>query len=909
VTQFNVNPRSEMRSKVLDEALELQRNQRQKSTSDTYTWRIIMKSRKAQFTAAAVVVLITYLCVQIPKNLVAPAYALQDTIEAHNSIRYLHVSINMFMGAKCDIESWIEFDEDGKPRRYRVQADRTLTGNQIGPVTIVHDGDWLNLWAPELNLSLRRSGKSVIASQLLQWEVSDVNPKQVCEKLRQQARDGEIILDVNEPAQKNEPIVLVVTYPAESRSANWKKVLYIDQATRLVKKEEKFEMRDGQYQHERTIEFFDYNQQIGPQMFNLKGELPENVTWIDLFEEAGLAKGAMTDEEIVTEVALQFLQAFIAKDFDKAGQLFHGMPAFMIEKMLGVNVLKIISVGPAHRDPDPDSNLMICLCKTIFEIGGQYYESDMKMYVVPVSGQPGRWMICKIIASSKPAPGVPKPLEMVLISPGTFMMGSPSDEQDRDPDEGPQHQVTLTKGFYMGKYEVTVGQYVKFLEATGEESGVDWNDNNCPLSRSSGSYTLRDGRSWNQPMVEVSWYGAAMYCNYLSELEGLQSVYNPDTWEVDWSANGYRLPTEAEWEYACRAGTQTRFYWGDDPDYMEINDYCWSDGDGWKEVGQKKPNAFGLYDMSGNVYEWCQDWYGSYGDSDQTDPIGPNSGSTRVLRGGFRDEDARHCRSANRHKISPDERHSSIGFRILRLDVPKPLEMVLIPPGTFMMGSPSDEQDRDPNEGPQHQVTLTKGFYMGKYEVTVGQYVAFLDATGEESGVDWNDHDCPLSRSNGRYTLRDGRSWNQPMMEVSWYGAAMYCNYLSEKEGLQSAYNLDTWEVNWSANGYRLPTEAEWEYACRAGTQTRFYWGDDPGNKASQPNAFGLYHMSRNVYEWCQDWFGNYDDSDQTDPIGPSSGSNRVLRGGHSCRSAHRYKNSPDEWHTNIGFRLLRLNP
>jgi len=311
---------------------------------------------------------------------------------------------------------------------------------------------------------------------------------------------------------------------------------------------------------------------------------------------------------------------------------------------------------------------------------------------------------------------------------------------------------------------------------------------------------------------------------------------------VYWSANGYRLPTEAEWEYACRAGTQTRFYWGGDPGYTDIKDYCWYDGEGTgsKEVGQKKPNAFGLYDMSGNVYEWCQDWYGSYGDSDQTDPIGPSSGSNRVFRGGFRDEGARHCRSANRHKDSPDERHASIGFRLLRLDVPKPLEMVLISPGTFMMGSSSDEQDRDPDEGPQHQVTLTQGFYMGKYEVTVGQYVAFLEATGEESGVDWNDHDCPLSRDDGRYTLRDGRSWNQPMAEVSWYGAVMYCNYVSEKEGLQTVYNLDTWEVDWSANGYRLPTEAEWEYACRAGTQTRFYWGNDPGRIALSEDRMGL---------------------------------------------------------------------
>jgi formylglycine-generating enzyme required for sulfatase activity len=673
VRQFNVNPRSEMRSRVLDEALKILRNRKQASTSDKYTWRTIMKSRRAQFATAAVAVLITYLCLQIPKSLVAPAYALQDTIEASNSIRYLHAKAFWTVSKEWDFESWIEFDEDGEPAGFRLQASRVSSDKRLGPATFVHDGDKSHTWMPNLNLCVRRSGKSVSTGALLQWMPSDVDPKLICEKLRRQARDGEIILDINEPDQKNEPIVLVVTYPVESRSANWKKVLYIDQATRLVKKEEKFEMRDGQYQHERTTEFFDYNQKIDPQMFSLDEELPENVIMIDQSgKEVGLAQGDMTDEEIATEVTLQFAQAAIARDFDKAGQLLYGMPGYMVEKLLGVNLIKIISVGPVHRDSDPDSNLLICSGKTISEIDGQYYETDGNIYVVPVSGQPGRWMICRIDGNTKPTPGVPKPLEMVLISPGTFMMGSLSDEQDRDPDEGPQHQVTLTKGLYMGKYAVTLGQYVKFLESTNKETGVDWNDNDCPLSRSGGSYTLRGtfGQSWNQPMVEVSWYGAAMYCNYLSEIEGLESVYNLDTWEVDWNANGYRLPTEAEWEYACRAGTQTRFHWGDDPGYTDIKDYCWYDGDnspsGSKEVGQKKPNAFGLYDMSGNVYEWCQDWYGSYIDSSQTDPIGPNSGSNRVLRGGFRDEDARNCRSANRSDHSPDTTNASIGFRLLR---------------------------------------------------------------------------------------------------------------------------------------------------------------------------------------------------------------------------------------------------
>ena len=369
-------------------------------------WRTIMKSRRAQFAAAAVAVLATYLCLQIPKNLVAPAYALDDTIKAYNSIRYLHVKAFSTVGEqRWDSETWIEFDEYGKPRRFRHQANRISTGDQIGPLTLVNDGDGVDAWLPNFSLCFRRSGESVSGSLLLQWEVSDVDPKLVCEKLRRQARAGEIILDVNEPDQKNEPIVLVVTYPAESRSANWKKVLYIDQATRLVKKEEKFKMRDGQYQHELTTEFLAYNQQIDPERFSLDRELPENVIWIDQSDkEVGLAQGDMTDEEIATEVTSQFLQALIAKDFNKVGQLYYGVPGFLVEKLSSGNALKVISVGPVHVDPDPDSNIMTCSCKALGESDGQYYGFDIKMHVTPVSGQPGRWMICGNSSHVKPAP-------------------------------------------------------------------------------------------------------------------------------------------------------------------------------------------------------------------------------------------------------------------------------------------------------------------------------------------------------------------------------------------------------------------------------------------------------------------------------------------------------------------------
>ena len=230
-------------------------------------------------------------------------------------------------------------------------------------------------------------------------------------------------------------------------------------------------------------------------------------------------------------------------------------------------------------------------------------------------------------------PGLPaaaKPLEMVLIPAGTFMMGSPSTEKDREDNEGPQHEVTITNPFYLGKYEVTQAQWVA---VTGmNPSGFSGNP--------------------NHPVESVSW---GVCQEFIEELNSL-------------GLGTFRLPTEAEWEYACRAGTSTRFYWGNDLFYTKIEDYAWYSGNSGSqthEVGLKLPNDFGLYDMSGNVWEWCQDWYGAYSPADQVDPIGQQSGSYRVLRGGCWYYLAWRCRSALRLRYTPSGTYFVIGFRVV----------------------------------------------------------------------------------------------------------------------------------------------------------------------------------------------------------------------------------------------------
>lgn len=230
-------------------------------------------------------------------------------------------------------------------------------------------------------------------------------------------------------------------------------------------------------------------------------------------------------------------------------------------------------------------------------------------------------------------PGTSAQIAMRLIPDGYFTMGSPSTEVDRDPDEGAQHLVYITEPFYMGVYEVTQEQWEAVM---GENPSYFGPDPGLPVER-------------------VSWDDCQAFIAALNT-KGIGT---------------FRLPTEAEWEYACRAGSTTRFSWGDDPGYSEIGDYAWY----WDNstsmthtVGGKKPNAWGLYDMSGNVWEWCSDWYETpYGVGHVSDPQGPTTGSYRVFRGGAWIYVPLYCRSANRNYVTPASSYYYLGFRLVRI--------------------------------------------------------------------------------------------------------------------------------------------------------------------------------------------------------------------------------------------------
>ncbi|MDK2951471.1 MAG: hypothetical protein PWQ77_1136 [Kosmotogales bacterium] len=597
---------------------------------------------------------------------------------------------------------------------------------------------------------------------------------------------------------------------------------------------------------------------------------------------------------------------------------------------------------------------------------------------------------------------IPVP-EVVFVQGGSFRMGSTSGGDN----EKPVHKVTLDYNFMMGKYEVTFERYDEYCGETGKGKPDDLG--------------LGRGKS---PVINVSWYNAIEYCNWLSENENLPVAYDKNGKLLDVYGNitsditeviGYRLPTEAEWEYAARGGSKTQNYeYSGSDDIDEVAWYVSNSGDKTHEVGTKAPNELGIFDMSGNVWEWCSDWYENYSDTEELNPVGPGptSGSYRVQRGGGWYGGASSCRVADRDNCTPTVSLYYFGFRICRTassydnsrptiekisgpfdvtrenekifewrgknldgtvinyeykkdneqwqtttgtqykwnlttegshtfkvrtknddgaysdiitwsfiykDDPIPMpEVVFVQGGTFRMGSTSGDDD----EKPAHKVILDYNFMMGKYEVTFDEYDEYCSETGKSK---------PDDEGLGR--------GKRPVINVSWYDAIKYCNWLSENENLPAAYNengkfLDmygdiTYDITEVA-GYRLPTEAEWEYAARGGNETQnneysgsndideVAWYDgNSGNRTHEvgtkkPNGLGIFDMSGNVWEWCSGWHENYSNTEELNPVGFSGGSGCVFRGGswgfngNHCRVAYRGHSLPSNSGNCLGFRVCR---
>ena len=239
-------------------------------------------------------------------------------------------------------------------------------------------------------------------------------------------------------------------------------------------------------------------------------------------------------------------------------------------------------------------------------------------------------------------------IEYIKIPSGNFEMGSIFG----DDDEKPVHIISLN-GFDMSSTEITQGQYMTVFNSN--PSIFKGND--------------------NFPVENVGWYDAVKFCNSLSDIVGLDLCYDESTWECDYTKNGFRLPTEAEWEYACRAGSKTKYHSGDSEDDLAIAGWYEKNSDSKTHpVGEKEPNAWGLYDMHGNVWEWCNDWYSTdyYSVSPEHNPVN-KYGTHHILRGGNKSGVAINCRSSYRHRLrfsdknNKDYREGDEGFRIVRI--------------------------------------------------------------------------------------------------------------------------------------------------------------------------------------------------------------------------------------------------
>ena len=583
--------------------------------------------------------------------------------------------------------------------------------------------------------------------------------------------------------------------------------------------------------------------------------------------------------------------------------------------------------------------------------------------------------------------------EMVWLPAGEFQMGDIFGGGSWN--ERPVHKVSINR-FAMGRYEVTVGEFRQFVEDSKYHKNSKDSKYQTEAEKEGGCSVYKDGKwryvkdaNWrnpyfsqtdkddNQPVVCVSWNDAVAYTQWLSEQTG----------------QTYRLPSEAEWEYAARAGKEMPYWWGAvvGEGWANCNG-CGSHKDNQRTAQIKSfvPNLFGIYNITGNVEEWVADsWHNSYKKASEEGQVWAESDHClRISRGGGWQSKPEKVRLAYRENSldsggSLDFNSSFRGFRIAKSkktliqakvevvqwneaklqckeirtfkgltkeyakkiaqrfiegkteegkerafqdtlkDKSKGPEMVWLPTGTFQMGDLRDGGSSD--EKPVHEVTIKESFAIGRYEVTNMEFVRFLNSVKRRGteGKLWfktkaENSSSHITGSVGEFQVEKDFE-NHPVIYVSWYGAVAYAKWLTEQTGEK----------------YGLPSEAEWEYAARAGTETKYWWGNDIGEnwancysnycgdkfERTSPvgkfgaNPFGLYDTVGNVWEWVADgWHKNYTNAPNDGRIWTEGVDKkiRVLRGGSwninhsSTRAANRSRYNPDIRNSSRGFRVVR---
>lgn len=496
-------------------------------------------------------------------------------------------------------------------------------------------------------------------------------------------------------------------------------------------------------------------------------------------------------------------------------------------------------------------------------------------------------------------------IKMLLITPGTYALRKSF---------GLSYEATLTKPFFIGVTELTNEQWKAVM-------GTDvsrWKEN-------------------GRPVESVSWHDAVDYCKRLSAIPT----------EVA-AGHLYRLPTEVEWEIACRAGTLTKWAHGDDEE--SLMEHAWlrtNSSIRTHTVGSKEPNAWGLFDMHGNVWEWCADWYGRDPGNGGTDPKGPLAGTERIYRGGSWENVPASCMSAHRAKDKPTERNIRLGFRVAMSpsEIQPPDAAKQKPDGAGVSedggaDKPREEQAGVPAVQPEARLDppLVNSIGMKLQRIPAGQFKRDIGrSTVQERPADQIDvhittpfyigiHE--VTNAQWKTVMRNEPAKNagddHPVANVNWTAVVTFCNRLS---GLP--------EERLAGRAYRLPTEAEWEYACRAGTTTEWSSGDEEKSLAEcawfrdrhqqygeksrpvgtlKPNPWGLYDMHGNVREWCSDCSEPFAAVPAAravwNPVGPASGRARINRGGsfatYASRAGSSHSDAEDHLRTSedLGFRI-----
>ena len=450
---------------------------------------------------------------------------------------------------------------------------------------------------------------------------------------------------------------------------------------------------------------------------------------------------------------------------------------------------------------------------------------------------------------------------MVHVEGGTFTMGA-TEEEDADYQVfvgSPKHQVNLSS-YNIGQTEVTQELWVAVMGSNPSQNGSDLQ---CPVNC-------------------VTWDDCYTFISRLNELTGLR----------------FRLPTEAEWEFAAKGGMNTRGYIYSGSD--DIDEVAWiniNSDNHCHPVGNKKANELGLYDMNGNVDEWCHDWYSLYTAEPVVDPTGPETGRSRIHRGGNWNEGSALCRLTQRNGYAPGTIRNYMGLRLVLDDIQVytvndvSFTMIPVKGGTFTMGA-TEEEDADYQVfvgSPKHQVTLSS-YSIGQTEVTQELWLAVMGSNPSQNG---SDLQCPVNC-------------------VTWNDCDTFIARLNAMTGLR----------------FRLPTEAEWEFAAKGGIHSRgyVYSGSDDINEVAwintnsdshchpvgtkKANELGLYDMNGNIDEWCHDWYSLYTADPVINPTGPVTGMSRIHRGGNwnegasLCRLTRRNGYAPGTIRNYMGLRL-----